>query len=228
MPLVSRSFKLPKPLVIFLMAIKVGSWLLTKESCAALGSVVTLKKFQPPRSLVAKAGALLISTLTSLKHQGAAFAAHKVLQQIASSCSNPSSSLRRDPTTASLPTEWAQRLLHEISETEKVRDSTLRRSTGYALGFLSIMRSEPPSSVAPRTLCPYILANIVRLSLPSDVEMASSAKRFSFGVSGNEVPFSFPSVLHSSISGTPYISDDKYEVSFDARALFCYPIIHFF
>ena len=109
---------------------------------------------------------LLISTLVSLKHAGAAFAAHRALQQISLVCFQS-----RDPILVKLPSSWTNRLLEEISETERVRDSTLRRSTGYALGFLAIMRSEVSSKADSRSLCAFILSKILRLSLPPKEEL---------------------------------------------------------
>lgn len=75
-----------------------------------------------------------------------------------------------------LPHVWAERLISDITGTGNVRDSTLRRSTGYALAFLSIMRSEPPSCVSPRTLCPDVLSTLVRLSLPSGEDLKECMK----------------------------------------------------
>jgi hypothetical protein len=108
-----------------------------------------------------QAGELLISTLISLKHAGAAFAASRALQQLTEHCFNSDDVLIRK-----MPSAWASRLLGEISS-ERVRDSTLRRSTGFALGFLSIMRSEMLSKMTPRAHCPFILQKLVTLSLPS-------------------------------------------------------------
>jgi Putative death-receptor fusion protein (DUF2428) len=138
-----------------------GSWLLTRETCAALASVLTAKVFLYPASLIGQAGGLLISTLISLKHAGAAFAASRALQQLTEHCFDSDDVLIRQ-----LPSAWANRLLGEISS-ERVRDSTLRRSTGFALGFLSIMRSEMLAKVAPRALCPFVLQKLIALSLPS-------------------------------------------------------------
>lgn len=78
-------------------------------------------------NIISTAGDLLISTLTTLKHQGAAFAAHKALQSLSARCYKEAdgNELR------SFPSVWSQRLLDEISCSENVRDSTLRRSTGY-------------------------------------------------------------------------------------------------
>ena len=143
---------------------QVGSWLLTKETCAAIAAIITADGFKAPHLLVEQVGMLLISTLTSLKHAGAAFAAHNALQQIASACL----SQNLESGTHAIPAIWAKRLLEEMSVSDKVRDSTLRRSTGYALGFLAIMRSEVVARSGPTKLCSSILANILRLSLPSN------------------------------------------------------------
>lgn len=140
---------------------------MTKEACASIASTVTYKEFEPSVRLVESVGNLLISTLTTLKHQGAAFAAHRALQEIVEFCFTTS----LNESFVNLPLVWAKRLVRDISGEDNVRDSTLRRSTGYALGFLSIMRSEPPSSVTPRTLCPDMLGTLVRLSLPPEEEL---------------------------------------------------------
>lgn len=138
--------------------IVMGTWLLIKEACATLSSLMCSSP-RPEFDLVSSAGDLLITTLTSLKHQGAAFAAHKSLQQLCILCySTPSFQIMQ------LPSIWAEKVLHEISSVEIVRDSTLRRSTGYGLGFLSILRSE---QVSPKFLFPNVLSHIIKLSLPA-------------------------------------------------------------
>ncbi|CAB9528615.1 adenoma-associated protein homolog (Partial), partial [Seminavis robusta] len=147
---------------IAIQRIVMGSWLLTKETCEALATLLTSSiAWHPSDSILKQAGGLLISTLISLKHAGAAFAASRALQQIAEYCFNSS-----DIHVGRLPSLWANRLLDEISSAERVRDSTLRRSTGYALGFLAIMRSEVSSNVDPHRLCPFILAKLVQLTIP--------------------------------------------------------------
>lgn len=155
-----------------------GSWLLTRETCAALSSVLTCNILSKPHSHLEKGGSLLISTLVSLKHAGAAFAAHRALQQISEFCFSST-----DPRVGSLPATWANRLLTEISSGDRVRDSTLRRSTGYALGFLAIMRSETSAKAEPRTLCPFILKEILCLSLPAKDEISEYFDRLSLPAS---------------------------------------------
>lgn len=68
----------------------------------------------------------------------------------------------------SLPAEWASRLLDEISLTEKVRNSTLRRSTGYALGFMAILRAETQTKSSTTSFSKSILGRLVTLSLPPE------------------------------------------------------------
>lgn len=147
-----------------------GTWLLIKEACAALSSITSSSPVKDA-GLLSTAGDLLISTLTSLKHQGAAFAAHKSLQKLCSICysRNKVTNIRH------LPNDWSEKLLHGISSVEVVRESTLRRSTGYGLGFLSILRSE---EVSPRFLFPHILSAIIRLSLPSASVMKAQLKKW--------------------------------------------------
>ena len=65
---------------------------------------------------------------------------------------------------------------------ENVRDSTLRRSTGYALGFLALMRSELSLKVFPRTLCQNILAKLVMMALPTKLTVQQHAA--SLGLDG--------------------------------------------
>lgn len=188
---------------------QIGSWLLTKEACGTLSASLTLvPPTQSGRELFARSGDVLITTMTSLKHQGAAFAAHKAFQQIASQCIKVSS----NPGLRPLPSEWSKRLLSEISSTERVRDSTLRRSTGYALGFLSMMRSEPLAAVAPKSLCPVVLSELVALSLPpkQQLEIQLSNLGLSVGVSLFSQTFL---QWRKSSSKSSFIDEAVYEVS---------------
>jgi len=101
----------------------------------------------------------------SLKHAGAAFAARDSLQEITLACLRS-----RNAELQRIPQQWANRLLEEVCLSEKVRDSTLRRSTGYALGFLALMRSELASKPANSGLCERLLKNLVVYSLPPENE----------------------------------------------------------
>jgi hypothetical protein len=138
--------------------------LLTKEACAAIATLLTLPTCIPSRKQFDRVGHLLISTLTSLKHAGAAFAARDALQQIASFCFNPAAPLE----IRCLPIDWSSRLFDEITLIEKVRNSTLRRSTGYALGFMAILRAEAKiKSTSPR-IGKATLDRLLALTLPLD------------------------------------------------------------
>ena len=97
-------------------AFQVGSWLLTKETCAAVAVTVASKGFEAPFGLVEKVGMLLISTLTSLKHAGAAFSARDSLQEIATTCLSSKNSKNG---LCLLPDLWVSRLLDEISSNPK-------------------------------------------------------------------------------------------------------------
>ena len=186
----------------------VGSWLLMKESCAAMASVLTAKENIPGDLHVNQAGVLLISTLTSLKHTGAAYAAHTALQQIAQ-LSMQHKQLHH------LPAVWVDRLLGEITKTDKVRDSTLRRSTGWVLGFLSIMRSEVICRKLPRPLCRRVVQNILHLAMPSD-EWLSGFLEVVYGVAQPEGVFP---LLREIISEKGRVVRGEYSVRSRVHAL---------
>jgi hypothetical protein len=173
-----------------------------------VAATITAEGFRAPTMLVQNVGTLLISTLTSVKHAGAAFAARDSLLEIATACMSPS----QDQDIGSLPRVWTKRLLEEISLNEKVRDSTLRRSTGYALGFLAIMRSEMASKSGPSSLCPWVLENILMYSLPSEEQVRDDFENLhlSSEISSN------PAELFSTSSGTSrrfFVPYSEYEVS---------------
>lgn len=136
--------------------------MLTKEACATVATLLTLPTHSATRDQFSRVGQLLLSTLTSLKHAGAAFAARDALQQITSFTFSPNAQVD----IHSLPIEWSNRLLDEISLTEKVRNSTLRRSTGYALGFMAIMRAEAQARCRAHVTIKTTLDRLLTLSLP--------------------------------------------------------------
>mmetsp|Transcript_22262 Transcript_22262/g.31337 ORF Transcript_22262/g.31337 Transcript_22262/m.31337 type:complete len:2224 (-) Transcript_22262:183-6854(-) len=173
-----------------------GTWLLTKEACATLSSVLSFypslverNLSKPPINIFSRAGTLLISTLASLKHQGGAYAAHKALHSLSSLCygytkffhydfkikSKSNDDEEKNAITA-LPNKWAIRLLKDILAVEVIRDSTLRRSTGYSLSFLSILRPEP----SPHITFSQVLSEILRLSLPCEKVMREKSKNWLF------------------------------------------------
>lgn len=141
---------------------KMGCWLLTKEACAALAiaGCYSFNKIEYlPPGTISKVGLKLVSTIISLKHAGGSFAAHRALQEISSTC-------QRVSVLAHLPQFWVKYLLEQISSPDFVRDSILRRSTGYALGFLAIMRTDLRKG-SSNIICPMVLSHLLRLSLPS-------------------------------------------------------------
>lgn len=194
-----ESFEHSRVLSTFIFFLKVGSWLLIKEACGALATVFSAFQGAPQQALVETSGALLISALVSLKHQGAAFSAHKSLQRIAEYCQGK---FCFDKSIESLPFSWSKCLLHEISGA--VQNSTLRRSTGYALGFLSILRTEPK----PRCcINPFIIASLVRMALPPQAAIQCASSKL-----GITIDFAYLQV--SEIRDlSPFISDSTYEVS---------------
>jgi hypothetical protein len=93
-------------------------------------------------------------------------------------------------------------LLSEISGA--VKNSTLRRSTGYALGFLSILRTEPK----PRCcINPFIIASLVRMALPPQAAIHRASSDL-----GISIDFSYLQVAEMR-DLSPFISDSTYEVS---------------
>ena len=181
---------------------------MTKETCAAIASVITTEGYLARHALVSKVGQLLLSTLTTLKHAGAAFAARDSLQLIAIDCLSPKNPLD----IRSLPDIWSHRLIDEISLNEKVRNSTLRRSTGYALGFLAMMRADIGNKTGTATISIPLLQKLLMLSLPPErrvEESLETLKGFGNQADKNKI-FVYASNASTSES---FIPDDQYEVS---------------
>ena len=197
-----------------LQRVVIGAWLLTKEACATLATAVTDHPSSPPAPLVESAGSLLISAMVSLKHQGAAFAAHNALQRISLTCNSFEELL-------SFPEKWAKRIIHEISSNETVRDSTLRRSTGFSLGLLSLMRTEPSLSTSSSGLCQHVIAEIIRYSLPSSTVMSENLQKWTASGESIESTFVYPSLTSVGwpLSST-FVNDDGYEVRLEVRFAF--------
>jgi Putative death-receptor fusion protein (DUF2428) len=160
--------------------IVIGSWLLTKEACGAVSVAITSGKQFLQLSEIEEAGFLLISTITALKHVGAAYAAQRALEKISRKClcDDSNQSIRQ------LPWKWRDRLMEEISHRDRVRNSTLRRSTGFALGFQSLMRAEVSSRASPRPLCRSVLASLVSLTLPTSEDARQSLGSFGIHLDG--------------------------------------------
>ncbi|GMI19685.1 hypothetical protein TrCOL_g1009, partial [Triparma columacea] len=157
--------------------IVVGSWLLAKEACGCLA--MSAISFGDGGDLVEIAGALLIKTLTTLKHQGAAFAAAAALNKVALHCFKSSNTTTTS--LLSLPSTWMTGLLGEITQKTTVHQSTLRRSSGYAFGFLSMMKAEcscfPPTSPLPITTA--TIKSLLHWSSPSASQFKAHAERLS-------------------------------------------------
>ncbi|GAX27172.1 hypothetical protein FisN_13Lh277 [Fistulifera solaris] len=164
--------------------IVMGSWLLTREACGAISAVFNATGYRAPASLLDSCATLLINTLTSLKHVGAAYAAHHAVEALAQVCFRN----EHDHDISQLPKLWTHRLLNE-TKLDRIRDSTLRRSTGYALGFLAIMRTEIASGPHVHTLCKHVLSSILQLSLPSRDKMVAFTK--TIGLSESAEMFSY-------------------------------------
>ena len=171
--------------------------------------------------MVSKVGQLLLSTLTTLKHAGAAFAARDALQLIAIHCLNP----KNPSDIRALPNVWSHRLVDEISLNEKVRNSTLRRSTGYALGFLAIMRADVGNKSKSSSISVPLLQKLLMLSLPSERRVEESLAKLK--IFGDQADKSTIFVYASeSNMNQPYIRDDQYEVSRIIDGYFEYIIIY--
>jgi hypothetical protein len=190
-----------------------------KETCTAIAATMTADGFEAPYTLVEKVGVLLISTISSLKHAGAAFVARDSLQEVAKVCM---SSSNKD--VSALPELWARRLLEEISSYEKVRESTLRRSTGYALGFLAIMRSEISSKPGSSTIIPRVLENILAFSLPPEEEVKLAFERLQLSDEVAAKPSEFFYSPSSTGSRRFFVPNGEYEVSRLTVVVVC--IIH--
>ena len=189
-----------------------------KESCAAVASVITADDFTAPVHLVEKVGGLLITALTSLKHAGAAFAARDALQVIATTCLT---SPKEESNRRLLPANWANRLLNEISTSEKVRDSTLRRSTGYALGFVALMRAEISAKNTPLSICPLVLRNILLFAQPPHHELAESFDRLNLSDKSSFNPSDF-FYANSEMSPQADVKNGDYEVNSSFGPIPCY------
>lgn len=188
--------------------IVVGSWLLTKETCGAVAALLSLKGYNAELDTFKEAGKLLISTLTSLKHTGAAFAAHRAIQTLAWVCLQKP---KRIPDNQ-LPFMWATRLLSEVSKCNKIRDSTLRRSTGYTLGFVALMRADVACNTK-NTLCHHIMASMFKFCLPSQTQAAEFTKKLDLSKDNKRLLFLFIEEQHE------LVSDGCYDIRTRVHAL---------
>ncbi|KAL3934493.1 MAG: hypothetical protein SGBAC_009805 [Bacillariaceae sp.] len=190
----------------------IGSWLLTKETCSCISSVISVQGYRAQYDNFERLGALLISTLTTLKHAGAAFAARDSLQVVVAAALGAA----YDEKIRELPTGWALRLIAEISTSDKVRDSTLRRSTGYGLGFLAIMRSELSRKQGPPKISNHILDTLLSLSLPPEERIQLMFQHLNLDDTQAGVSSFFQL---STGQGPSFVSDTKYEARSRVHAL---------
>ena len=184
--------------------IVVGTWLLTKEASTALSVIVSMKGSPLDSRALGEIGELLLTTMTSLKHSGAAFCAHAAIQRLAIVCFEC-----EDVSNQNLPSEWLGRLMAELIDVERVRNSTLRRSTGYSLGFLALLRSEVASRSEPRPLCRYALVNLLRLSLPPDQQLTRFTEKIGYNHADFRSLFSFLQYETSSRHANHYESRSR-------------------
>jgi len=103
----------------------IGSWLLTREACAFLSTAIMLPSVSLDTSVASKCATVLMDALVSLKHSGAAFAAHRTFSTLVA---------KYFAIDSAVPIGWTIRVLDEIVNHDRIHDSTLRRSTGFALG----------------------------------------------------------------------------------------------
>ena len=164
--------------------------------------MISLPNYGATYELVSDVGELLLSTLTTLKHAGAAFAARDALQEITLACF----SVSKQQSIGELPAEWSRILMDEISLNERVRNSTLRRSTGYALGFVAILRAEIKATNS-RSIGEGILSQLVKMSLPPETLISAEFERL--GLHGLD-SFDFTFKPLSGLKG--FVLDNDYEV----------------
>lgn len=186
---------------------------MTKETCSCISSVISAEGYQARFDAFERIGALLISTLTTLKHAGAAFAARDSLQVVVAVALDAT----YDEKILDLPLLWSKRLIEEISTSDKVRDSTLRRSTGYALGFLAIMRSELSRKQGLPNISNHVLDTLLTLSLPSEERIKIMFQELNLDDTKASVNSFFQL---SSGAGPSFLADDNYEVGSIALPLF--------
>jgi hypothetical protein len=131
----------------------VGSWLLAKEASGCLAAALSCPAGPEVSAETARmAGDTLANMLVTLKHQGAAVAVQAALLKISSFCSSK-------PHLRSLPPRWASDLLAAISGPD-TGESTLRRSSGIAFAFQSLLRNMDPAAARS------VASELISLSLP--------------------------------------------------------------
>ncbi|GMH72843.1 hypothetical protein TL16_g06019 [Triparma laevis f. inornata] len=143
--------------------IVVGTWLLAKEGCTLITSSCVHSKNLPSFSI---AGKILIDTITTLKHQGAASAAMGALEGLCVGAMEGGGK--------GLVGGWLEELIRVIGDPE-TGESTLRRSSGFGFGFLAILKAE--ARFNERELCGRAMESLVRMCLPPVEEIRMHEER---------------------------------------------------
>jgi hypothetical protein len=153
----------------------VGSWLAARE-CGAIMDTL-MKRVPLPVSdasketkktqfftteMAQRGGEMLLNSLFELKHKGAVAMAYQSFEGV---CKAFLAHAERNTVLGGLPRVWADRLLTRLETSQQV--FILRRSSGFAFSFVSILRAEPRNSAA--VILPLVMSNLLRLaSLDTD------------------------------------------------------------
>lgn len=184
----------------------VGAWLLVKEASAMLSRLVDASvrllhdaklSFLENKDTDA-IGSCFVDSLCRLKHMGAISEVHNSLQKTSEIL------LRHgfyDPELCGLPLKWLRVLLDKLENELQV--FILRRSSGFAYSFLSLLRAEVSDSK------PYMLSIVMDALLNSSEAMKSNEEDFgeSWRKCVHALNITRLIILDASVSGNidPYI-----------------------
>jgi Putative death-receptor fusion protein (DUF2428) len=128
----------------------VGAWLLVKEATSMLAKLAVMAAHKGPKQVneqsfmslgledVNGLGMSLLDGLGRLKHMGAISESHSALQSLSSGLLQIGA---KHPEFCRLPMAWLKAGLAKLDSQQQV--FILRRSAGFAYGFLSLLRAEP-------------------------------------------------------------------------------------
>lgn len=141
----------------------VGAWLLVKESSALLSRLIEASVKLAEESGISvlddesidRVGMAFIDALGRLKHMGAISEVHASLQKVSETLLRHSFS---SPSLCAMPLRWLHALLDKLESRQQV--FILRRSSGFAYSFLSLLRAEV--SDARPTLLTLAMAALLR------------------------------------------------------------------
>lgn len=152
----------------------VGSWLAARECGAIMDTLMkrvplpvsnTSKETQTQfytTEMAQRGSEMLLNSLFELKHKGAVAMAYQSFEGV---CKAFLAHAERNTVLGGLPRVWADRLLTRLETSQQV--FILRRSSGFAFSFVSILRAEPRNSAA--VILPLVMSNLLRLaSLDTD------------------------------------------------------------